>query len=183
MNRKALRWQAAAPASEPVSLAAAKKHLRVAAADTSEDADVIQPSISAAREYCENITGAALASETITAAYCDVASGDALTLPRQPIASITSIIADGRELEADEDYKVSTLQGMIKLLTKDPYEEIVVTYQTGSVTLPFTVRQAMLLLIAHWYDNREAVIIGSVTSVKLAKAVDDLLNQNKEWWF
>src|SRR5690606_1240366 len=47
--------------------------------------------------------------------------------------------------------------------------------------VPERVKQAMLLLIAHWYENREAVVVGAVgRSVELA--VDALLGQDRFWY-
>jgi len=43
------------------------------------------------------------------------------------------------------------------------------------VQLYDTIRAAMLLLIAHWYENREAVVVGTITS-ELPMAVDALLS-------
>jgi len=43
--------------------------------------------------------------------------------------------------------------------------------------LPEKFRQAMRMLIGHWYENRETVITGrSVTSVEIVKSVDALLS-------
>lgn len=52
---------------EPVSLEDAKLHIRTVCGDTSEDSAIIQPIITAAREYCENVTGRAFARQTINA--------------------------------------------------------------------------------------------------------------------
>lgn len=58
---------ATAPTVEPVTLADVKVYLRTITGDTTEDAAIITPLITAAREYCENITGRALAAQTIEA--------------------------------------------------------------------------------------------------------------------
>ena len=57
----------------------------------------------------------------------------------------------------------------------------VITYTAGYEETPYLVRQAMLLLIGHWYTNREAVIQGSTTEIDIA--VRAMLNQYKGWWF
>ena len=54
--------------------------------------------------------------------------------------------------------------------------ELVETVPTGPEQMGFTpdVEQAVLLLVGHWYANREAVVIGTIaTAVPLA--VDRLL--------
>lgn len=41
----------------------------------------------------------------------------------------------------------------------------------------------MLLLIGHWYTNREAVVVGAFASVEVAQTVNSILNLYKVWWF
>jgi len=180
---------ATAPTAEPVTLADAKAHLRIVAGDTSEDAAIITPLITAAREYCENITGRALAPQTIEA-YPERLD-DIIVLPRPPVVSVTSVKytdADGTETTMDAgNYIVDKVGGRIAFRTKPTFTPAVVnpvkiTYEAGT-TPPKTIRQAMLLLIGHWYENREAVIVGAVASVKVELAVRSLLNQSKVWWF
>ena len=61
---------------------------------------------------------------------------------------------------------------------------ISVTYNAGYATLPLALRQAMLMLIAHWYNNREAVQIGSrINEVSAQHAFENLIKQYKVWWF
>jgi len=179
-----------APSVEPVTITDAKIHLRTVAGDTSEDAAIISPIITAAREYCENITGLALAAQTIKAYPTE---WGLWRLPRPPITIVTSIkyydIDDVEYTLEATDYQVDAVDGHI-LIKEDPTEElrdmnpIVVEYTTGYTTgntYPKTIRQAMLLLIAHWYQNREAVITGSV-SAEVDIGVRRLLNQHKVWW-
>ena len=40
----------------------------------------------------------------------------------------------------------------------------------------------MLLLIGHWYQNRESVQTGAVTAVEIAQTTRDILKQYKQWW-
>jgi hypothetical protein len=42
------------------------------------------------------------------------------------------------------------------------------------------MRQAMLLLIGHWYNNRESVQIGAAPA-EVPMAVDMLLSPHKVW--
>lgn len=52
-----------------------------------------------------------------------------------------------------------------------------------NVVVPKTVKQALLLLIAHWYNNREAVVAANVVPREVELTVRTLLNQHKGWWF
>jgi len=176
-----------APTVEPVTLADAKVHLRTVTGDTSEDSAIITPLITAAREYCENVTGLALAAQTVKA-YPN--NWGPWRLPRPPISAITSIkyydLDDTVYTLAATEYQMDLVDGMLSIL-EDPTTElralnpIVVEYTTGFTTgntCPMAIRQAMLLLIAHWYQNREAVGVG----VEMDISVKRLLNQYKGWW-
>ncbi|KPW88773.1 MULTISPECIES: head-tail connector protein [Pseudomonas syringae group] len=48
------------------------------------------------------------------------------------------------------------------------------------MTLTKDIRQAVLLLVGHWYANREAVVIGTITS-EVPLAVDRLLWYRKRF--
>ena len=44
--------------------------------------------------------------------------------------------------------------------------------------MPDNIRQAIYMLVAHWYENREAVAVGTINS-KIALAAEDLLHQER----
>lgn len=60
--------------------------------------------------------------------------------------------------------------------------ELVDTVPTGPEQMGFTpdVEQAVLLLVGHWYANREAVVIGTISSA-VPLAVDRLLWYRKRF--
>ncbi|RXT63048.1 head-tail connector protein [Pseudomonas syringae] len=60
--------------------------------------------------------------------------------------------------------------------------ELVETAPTGPEQMGFTpdVEQAVLLLVGHWYANREAVVIGTI-STAVPLAVDRLLWPRKRF--
>jgi len=176
-----------APTVEPVTLADAKVHLRTVTGDTSEDSAIISPLITAAREFCENITGRALASQTVKA-YPD--AWGLWRLPRPPLTSVTSIkYYDEDNVEATlpaANYQADAVDGLVSVIYAPTaalraLNPIVVEYVTGYTTAPMAVRQAMLLLIGHWYTNREAVVIGTASG-EIDLTVHRLLNQYREWW-
>ena len=149
------------PAAEPVTLDAVKAHLRINPGDTSEDAEILEPLISAAR---------ALAVETLTV---DLPAGRQY-LPRPPILEILTV-QDG---DGDVSYTANLAHGWVYL-----DRAATVTYRCGYEVLPLPLRQAMLLLIGHWYTNREAVVVGAFASVEVAQTVNSILNLYKVWWF
>lgn len=183
-----------APTTEPVTLADAKIHVRTVTGDTSEDSAVLTPLLTAAREFCENITGRALAPQTIKA-YPE--SWGLWRLPRPPLVTVTSVkYYDGDDTEYtldSADYQIDTVDGQILILeepsvTLRDLNPIIVEYTAGYTSCPKAIRQAMLLLIAHWYQNREAVLIGTTATTQTASGevaytVSVLLNQYKAWWY
>lgn len=158
------------PKAEPLNLEEVKLHLRINPGDTSEDIDILTPLISAAREYCENYCGKSLAEQTVTV-YSEMSG--TVTLPRGPVISVDSVTVDGEAVEYTADVRRGTVT------VNKP--GAVITYTAGCEETPYLVRQAMLLLIGHWYTNREAVIQGSTTEIDIA--VRAMLNQYKGWWF
>lgn len=153
-----------APTVEPVTLAEAQAHCR-SIDDTAENA-TLTALIIAAREYCEMYTRRALAPQTIEL-YLDYFPA-VIKLPMPPITSVTSIAYKdylGTETTiAAMDYIVDTVNGCINQAygkswpSFTPYvsNPIKITYVTGYVTAPKSIKQAMLLLIGHWYENRSA---------------------------
>ena len=163
------------PKGEPLSLEAVKTYLRGIPGDDSEDDDVLLPLISAAREYCENITGRALAPQTITAYPED--GSVRMRLPRPPVVEIMSVTEGGEPVA----YTSDPVRAFLKL--ERPASSMAITYRAGYSELPSLIRQAMLLLIGHWYTNRETVVNGAVTSAEVAVSANVMLRQYKVWWF
>jgi uncharacterized phiE125 gp8 family phage protein len=174
------------PAFEPVTLDEAQAHLR-SDDDVTENA-TITALITAAREYCEAVTRRALATQTIEA-YPE-RFGRCIDLPMPPLQSITSIkytdSAGDEHVVADSDYVVDTVSGRICFSSPPcfapyPINPIKITYIAGCESAPQSIKQAMLLLVGHWYINREAVSADIVRPVALA--VDSLLSVHKVGWF
>ena len=59
---------------------------------------------------------------------------------------------------------------------------IAVQYIAGMTPCPELARQAMFLLIGHWYQNRESVQTGAVTAVEIEQTTKAILRQYKRWW-
>lgn len=178
------------PTVELLALNDVKNYLRTIVGDDSEDEAIIIPMITAAREFCENATGRALGVQTITAYPRNFKSAE---LPRPPIASLVSASYKDHSGEvhelADGDCVISNDKVYFpnapetELYGIDPIE---VTYTAGysASTLPLALRQAMLLLIGHWYNNREAVQIGSrINEVAADHAFENLIKHYRVWWF
>jgi uncharacterized phiE125 gp8 family phage protein len=163
-----------APTSEPLDVDEAKTHLRV---DHNDDDVWIDDAIRVARERLEHVTGRALLTQTLEAAW-DAWPGTTFTLPRPPLVSVTSIkYTDRNGVEAtvsSGDYLVDTRSepGRVALKTNKSWPAVelqevngvVVRYVAGwtAGTLPREMRQAMLLWIGDMYENRENSITGTI---------------------
>jgi uncharacterized phiE125 gp8 family phage protein len=178
-----------APAEEPLTLEEVKAHLRTLPGANDEDATILRPLIVAAREYCEGITGRSI-GEQVVQAYPAQATG-LIRLPRSPIIEIVAVryaLADGGiELIPPSAYQLTAAGEILILPTPTgalrQVEPVEIEYRAGYMELPYLMRQAMLLLIGHWYTNREAVATGAVTTVEVGMTTRTLLRQYKDWFF
>ncbi len=160
------------PVSEPVSLAEAKAVLRVT--DTAEDA-LISRLISAARQRIERALGLGL----IAANYRETfdrwgprrLKSGAIRLRMGPLLSVVAIrVADstGTYLLLNSDLyraRIGTRPGLVAPLAAGLPEAGIATgglqidYRCGfgeaSADVPEPLRQALLALVAHGYENRD----------------------------
>jgi len=155
-------------AIEPITLAEVRQHLRLPE-DATED-DLLLGLIKTARVYCENYTRRALAEQTLET-YKDRFSGaDPIMLPCPPLLSVVEIgytDSTGQEtILSDSDYLVDTAcePGRVMpaygttwpVFTPYPSSPIRIRFVAGYMDLPVSIRLALLLLVGHWYENREA---------------------------
>lgn len=173
------------PAAEPLTLATAKAHLRV---DFDDDDATIGTLITAARLYCERWCRRTfpLATLRYTADRFPGNCG-AIRLPYPPLVSVSSIayVDTGGVTQtlAASEYTVDAASQPGRIVpayskvwptTRGHIADVQVTYVAGYASVPATVQQAILLLVGHWYANREGVVTGTIsTTVDLA--VESLL--------
>lgn len=181
-----------APSVEPLTRAEAKSHIRVVADD---DNTLIDNLITAARQYCERHTNRQICTATWDL-YLDgfPSCYEPLYVPLAPLASVTSIVytaPDGTSTTwASSNYIVSTSRepGQITPAysvawptVRSVTDAVRVRFVAGyglAVSVPMALKQAMLLLIGHWFENREDVIIGTI-SKRIEMAVEALLESYK----
>lgn len=179
-----------APVAEPISRTEAKLHCRI---DHSTEDDLVDSLIRAAREYVENYTGRRLMEQTWKAFYDEFPSK--FYLPTAPVQSVTHIKytdingtqttwsttyweANIYEEPAEIELKYSQSYPIVTLKTVNPIEVQFVAGYTSAANVPMPIRQAMYLLIEHWYRNRGAVTVGNTAaaiSAPLQMGVDSLL--------
>jgi len=167
------------PTEEPVTLAEAKAHCRV---DGSDEDDLITALIVAARQWVERHLDQALISQEVTAKRTGFPNAWRIYLPFTALRSVASVeYLDSDRVSqslATTVYEVDTfgIPGSIYLkqdqewpsdVASEP-DTVTIVYQAGiaatAATTPQAIKQAVLLLVGHWYENREAVVIGTIAS-------------------
>lgn len=162
------------PALEPVSLAEAKAHLRIDG--TAEDA-LIQSLVVTSRLHIEAALGLALITQSWSYFLDRWPKAGRLVLPLRPVAAIAHIRVwddEGTSESLDAASFLLDGHGMPPRLVapagmSDPTPKRVANgieigftagFGASAADVPATIRHALLLLVAHWYENREPVQIG-----------------------
>ena len=171
------------PTEHGITLAETKEYLKV-----EHDADdiTIRTLIEAAREHIEKLTWRALTPRTIML-YLS-AWDSRILLPEPPLKEITGInyidvdgniqtLASGDYLVDDTAVPAVLMPGYGKSwpAVRNVPNAIEITYICGYETLPSSLKTAMLLLVAHWYEHRAAVEEGG-NYAPLPIAVDALVD-------
>jgi uncharacterized phiE125 gp8 family phage protein len=169
-----------APAKSPVGLAEAKSWARIETGD--EDA-LILGLIEAARGYLGDLDGyTGLAFITQTFDYSlDAFPACGFTLPRWPVQSVASITyidsAGASQTLSALAYQVDTKSMPARIApaygttwpsTRTILNAVTVRFVAGygddPGDVPAPLRAAIMALVAHWYENREPVNIGNITT-------------------
>lgn len=158
---------------EPVTLDEARKHVRI---DNDYDDSVLTLQIAAARKYCEQYTSLAFINQIWSAIYDfkDFMYDRKFYLNFGNIQQVNSINAYDNKNDANlipsNDYMVSGTR--ITLNDNYYYQNInfryfdsfIINYTVGfgvdASFVPQPLKQAILLLVGHWYENRGALFQG-----------------------
>jgi uncharacterized phiE125 gp8 family phage protein len=188
-----------APTTEPVTVAEAKLHIR-ATEDTVEDA-LVSSLITAAREYCETFTRRSFLPQVWDLkldSFCDPAAykDGVIWLPKPPVTAVTSITyldtaGDSQTLSTSiytydlpsgpkaSRARVQEAYGQVFPQTRSTLNAVTIRFAAGYATaaaVPYSIKAAMLLLIGHWYQNRETVVVGvGIGSVQVPTSAEALL--------
>ena len=167
--------------AEPVTVDEAKKRLHIDGID--DDADLLTI-ISQARAHLEQRTGTRLAPQGLTV-KCDCFD-DLARLPTAPITAVASIsyidTAGNAQTLSNTVYELRAdgLEAAIVLKYGQQWpgiqsgSRITIVLTAGYTELPPDLKGALLLLVGHWYENREASI-SSVMEIPIPIGVDDLV--------
>lgn len=180
-----------APATEPITTAEAKAHLRV---DFSDDDTYIDTLIESARIACEFYCNRAFITQTVTQE--EDCWSNYMPLKVNPVISLTSIkYYDENEAQqtltaaaADRQVDLNSDVANIRSgLTNDfpslgdtinPIEIIYVAGYGAASAVPLQIKHAIKLMVSHLYENREGVnvpIASMATNIPMPKVVKDLL--------
>jgi uncharacterized phiE125 gp8 family phage protein len=163
---------------ELISLDEARLHLRLDALGSPPshpDDALIESLITAVREDAENYMGTAVVQQTYSAAY-DGFDDQALELGIWPVTGVVSVVyTDVNGIPQTLSYSKYILDNYEKparLFPKETWPQtastpnsVIVTFSAGHTDgdspnpypLPKAIRAAMLLMLGHLYENREAV--------------------------
>ena len=185
------------PAIKPVTVEYVKKHSLI---DHDEQDDVIDLLIDAATTHLDGWTGTlgrALCEQTWRQDYDDFCSR--LRLPLGPVISLASvkyIDTDGAEQTvsaAEYTLRTDSLGSYVEFGSDYSFPALNAAEAAVSVqfvagyadsgegenrvsTVPAAIKHAIVLLVAHWFENREAVMTGQGSAaVALPMGVDALL--------
>lgn len=167
------------PAAPVVSWAEADAHLRLDG-DTSQQA-YVEGLIAAATAHLEMVTNQAFGAQTWELTLGTFPAGEIL-LPIGPLLSVTSVKYDDIDAVeatvAPENYVADSARNPGYAVPVSGYawpataaggiNSVRVQFQAGRAAIPPQVKPAVLLLVGHWFENREAVSSLNLSEVPVA---------------
>jgi len=183
------------PASEPISLSEVKAHVRV---DSTDDDTLLTGLIAAAVAHLDGqgVLGRAMITQSWSQWVSQ--SPGVVRLTVGPFQSLTSVeyydVDNALQTGTLTDFEIRLDGDFVLVKPKEDHvwphayirqDAIKITYVAGfgdaAADVPQSVRQAMLLMIGHWYENREAVAEGNFK--ELPMAVDALIGVERVGWY
>ena len=181
----------AAATVEPLQLHEVKKHLEIADADTTHD-EQIQGLIQQAREQVEHDCQVVLVSRTVTEKFNWSGDEEYWQLYYRPVSAVTSIAyydtTNTQQTFSASLYSLDTDRRRVWLnsnaawpTTYDRWDAITLTYTAGfganGSAVPMMYKQAMLLLIGYYFEER--TMMGNEIITGNFKAYENLLARLK----
>jgi uncharacterized phiE125 gp8 family phage protein len=180
--------QTSGPAVEPITVSEAKAHLRV---DGSDEDTLIASLILTSRLHVETGLGLALITQSWRLTLDRWPCEKDLDLPLRPLQTIDAVRvlpAEGAAVVmASTNYIADRASVPPRLVRTGPIWpqpskaangieiDFTVGYGATADLVPAPIRQALLMLIAHWYERRDPIDVGSPETV-IPAAVSDLLD-------
>ncbi|MEH6721048.1 MAG: head-tail connector protein [Aurantimonas endophytica] len=179
-----------APAALPVTLVAAKQHLRV---DHDDSDELITAYIEAATDHLDGysgVLGRALINQTWRQDFDSFCSTMRLSLPASGIVSVAWRNEDGQMATvAADDYALQRDSTSVLVRFKDGYSFPSGLYQTEAVSITYTVgygaapedvpaaiRAAIMLMVGDLYENRATVSERGSGRIDMSMTVNALVS-------
>ena len=172
-----------APTVEPVLWAEAKLYCRI---DDDTEQATVEALIAAARHTVEELTQKQLITATWVRTLDRFPETHPIDLPRGPLASVASISytdenGDAQTLAAS-GYQVDLVNDPGRILPgvdlvwpdtrANALNTVTITYTAGygatGASVPPPLIQAILMLVSHWFEHREAVALTQMSEVPFA---------------
>lgn len=169
--------QTVAPAATPVTLAEALAQCGIESTDTSFN-DLVQVFLDAATAHLDGysgILGRCIVTQTWKQEFDDFAKILRLPMPAATIASIAFLNDDGTTTTTvtSSNYALhhDALGSYVRFIDDYSFpsglwetKAVAVTFTAGYATVPAAIKTAVLMLVAHWFANRETVNVGNIVS-------------------
>lgn len=175
------------PAAEPLSVEEAKAHLRIDG--TAEDA-LIASLILTSRLHIEAALGLALIAQGWTLVLDQWPKDGTVKIPIRPVLGVGEVRVIDRDgnaaVVAAPDYQADVANTPARVVSNGagwpaPGQKINgieidfdAGYGAAAGDVPAPIKQALLMLVAHWYEHRDPLEIGS-PSVAIPVAISNLL--------
>ncbi len=175
-----------------MTVAEAKAYLRI---DNDKEDMLIGSLVLTSRLHIEAALGLALLSQTWKLALDRAPADGIIELPVAPVASVSAVrvvAADGSALTLEAAaYEIDTASRPARVVRgasaywpppgkRANGVEVVFTAGFGATAadVPAPIRQALLLLVAHWYEHRDPIEIGA-SETRVPATVSALLEPYK----
>lgn len=140
---------------------------------------MINSLISAAREFIENYTLLKLLPQTVTEQFDEFINPLELSCaPLRSVTSVTYLNTEGQSVPTGDIYKSQEYSLLPRLVLKSNENWPTVTNEKSAISVVYIVgfddaaavpeilKSAMLLMISHWYENRQDTVRRMPTMVE-----------------
>lgn len=163
---------------EPVSVKRAKDNSNIADSEKSFDG-FFADCIASARDYIERQLGCCLCLANYTLTLNRFPANQAIEIPIWPVAAVASVAYK----DIDNAAQVVDLSTVVQPIGDDRYtlllndwlpfpatrstpNAVTISFSSGwpsQAAIPPTITRAILMLVSFWFENRETVIVGSIS--------------------